>query len=114
MKKLILPLMAASVSSFASTYVEHVNAVKGARPQDEARINHVAVLSEDLVIHYENAVVNGTTADYIELTKIQHFNSFLDASDEKCSEVDLTSCIYDLICMGEVTHNLNTDIFTCN
>jgi hypothetical protein len=114
MKKTSLALAAMSLNAMAANFVDHVQKVKAERPMDGKKIDHVAILTQDLVIHYEQAVILGTSKDYEERTLIGHFEEFLRASDEQCDEINLTGCIYDLICEEEVNHNLKTSIMPCD
>ncbi len=113
MKKSLFALLALSSNAFAGMYDDHVKAVKNQRPYDHKKINHVALLTTDMVIHYEQAVVLGTTVDYEERTKIDHFDTFLNAADNMCGEIDLAGCIYDLVCEDKIIHNLNKTIMPC-
>lgn len=113
MKKTIVAGLALSSSAFAGNFDDHVKAIKEARPYDLKKINNVGLLTVDMVIHYEQAVVLGTTESYEELTKINHFDSFLNAADNMCGEIDLAGCIYDLVCEDKITHNLNKTIMPC-
>ena len=106
-------LMALLGSQFGA-FENYVQAVKKENPEDEKRINQIALLTQDMVIHYEQAVVLGTTQDYEENTKIWHFNSFLKAADEKCEDIDLATCIYELVCSDSIPHNLATRQMPCN
>ena len=114
MKKSFLAFLALGSNAFAGLYDGHVKAVKDQRPYDQKKINHVALLTTDMVIHYEQAVVLGTTVDYEERTKIRHFDSFLEAADNVCGEIDLAGCIYELVCEDKINHNLNTSVMPCN
>lgn len=114
MKKSLFALMALSSNVFAgASFEDHVKAVKDSRPYDAKKISNVGLLTVDMVIHYEQAVILGTTAAYEERSKIQHFDSFLNAADNMCGEIDLAGCIYDLVCEDKITHNLNTSIMPC-
>lgn len=114
MKKTIVTALALSSSAFAGNYADHVKAIKEARPYDLKKISNVDVLTVDMVIHYEQAVVLGTTAAYEERSKIQHFNSFLNAADNMCGEIDLAGCIYELVCENKIEHNLKRSMMPCN
>lgn len=114
MKKSFFAFLALSSNAFAGSYADHVANVKAQRPYDTDKIKKVDLLATDMVIHYENAVVVGTTADYEERAKIYHFDSFLDASDKICGDIDLAGCIYDLVCEDKIDHNLNTTMMPCN
>ena len=113
MRKSLFALAVISTNALAGQFSDYVNAVKAERPYEKKRIENLAHLTEDMVIHYEKAVVLGTTADYEESTKIRHFASFLDASDKMCNDIDLAGCIYDLVCNDQVIHNLNTEMMPC-
>lgn len=114
MKKQLLALTTLSLNAFAGDFSDHIKIMKDARPHEADKIDHLALLTTDLVIHYEQAVILGTSRDYEENTKIRHFNEFLKASEELCEEINLTSCIYDLICEDEVNHNLKRSILPCD
>lgn len=107
MKRLNFALATISLNTFAATYDQHVDALKNQRPQDADKIDHIAILTKDLVIHYEKAITLGTTPDYRNSTLKSHFNDFMEASDTVCEDIHLTTCIYDLICENKVRHNLN-------
>lgn len=113
MKKSAMALATLSLNALAADFADHVKKVKDARPMDRDKIDHMALLTTDLVIHYEQAVILGTSRDYEENTKIRHFDEFLKASDQMCEEINLTSCIYDLICEDVVNHNLKRSILPC-
>lgn len=114
MKKLTFAMAAISVNAMAASFTQHVQELKFERPKDADKINHIALLTNDLVIHYEQAILVGTTADYEQTTLINHFNDFMYAADNQCEEINLTGCIYDLICEGEVRHNLKTSYMPCD
>ncbi len=113
MKKIMLAVLALSSNAFAGAYDDYVQAVKDQRPSDQEKIDQVASLTNDMVIHYEPAVTIGTTSEYKERAKISHFNSFLDAADKKCGDIDLSACISQLVCENKIQHNLNTQIMPC-
>lgn len=114
MKKSLFALLALSSNAFAGgAFEDHLKAVKDARPYDAKKISNVGLLTVDMVIHYEQAVVLGTTVAYEERSKIQHFDSFLNAADTMCGEIDLAGCIYDLVCEDKIEHNLNTTMMPC-
>jgi hypothetical protein len=114
MKKSLFALLALSSNVFAgASFEDYIKAVKASRPYDTKKISNVGLLTVDMVIHYEQAVVLGTTADYEERAKIQHFDSFLNAADNMCGEIDLAGCIYDLVCEDKIIHNLNKTIMPC-
>lgn len=114
MKKSLFAALAISSSAFAVDYAAHVKAVKESRPYDQKKISNVDNLTVDMVTHFEQAVIVGTTADYEERTKVRHFDSFLNASDNMCGEIDLAGCIYELVCEDKIIHNLNKSIMPCN
>lgn len=113
MKKSLFALAVISTNAFAGLYSDHVSSVKEQRPYEKKKIENLAHLTEDMVIHYEKAVLVGTTAVYEENTKIRHFDLFLDASDRMCNDIDLAGCIYDLVCNDQVIHNLNKEMMPC-
>lgn len=114
MKKPLILLAAVATNAFASSYADHVNEVKAQRPYEKKKIENIDLLTTDMVIHYEQAVLLGTTPDYKEQTKISHFNSFLYAADNMCEDINLASCIYELVCEDKIPHNLKTSIMPCN
>ena len=114
MKKSTLALSLMSINALASSFSDYVTSVKESRPEDADQISKVALLTQDIVIHYEKAVLLGTSKEYQEQTKIIHFKEFLKASDMQCEDINLTSCIYDLICEDEVKHNLKTSMMPCD
>lgn len=98
----------------ALNFEGHVQAVLEQRPADADRVQEAALIAQDLVLHYEQAVVLGTTAEYEEHSKIWHFSSILDAADTKCAaDIQLFSCVKDLICQGKIVHNLDTRRMDC-
>lgn len=110
---LALFLTMAAKSLTGADFDAHVQGVLLDRPQDEARITQVALLAQDWVLHYEQAVVLGTTADYEEQTKIWHFEQMLKGADEMCSDINLFTCLSDLVCDNQIGHNLNRDMMGC-
>lgn len=113
MKKSLFALAVISTNAFAGQFSDYVKSVKDQRPYEKKKIENLANLTVDMVIHYEKAVVLGTTPDYEENTKIRHFANFLDASDKMCNDIDLAGCIYDLVCNDQVIHNLNKEMMPC-
>ena len=105
----------AAKSMTGADFDAHVQSVLANRTADSDKIEHVALLAADFVRHYEQAVVLGTTADYQEQAMIWHFNSMLKGVDTQCSaDIDLFSCVHDLICEGKIVHNLHTGMMGCN
>lgn len=107
-------LTLAAKSMTGADFDAHVQSVVANRTADADKIEHVALLATDFVRHYEQAVVLGTTADYEEQTMIWHFNSMLNGVDTQCEDIDLFSCVHELICEGKIAHNLKTDMMGCN
>lgn len=107
-------LTLAAKSMTGADFDAHVQNVLANRAADTDKIEHVALLAADFVRHYEQAVVLGTTADYEEQTMIWHFNSMLKGVDTQCADIDLFSCVHELICEGKIVHNLNTGMMGCN
>lgn len=108
-------LTLAAKSMTGADFDAHVQSVLANRTADSDKIEHVALLAADFVRHYEQAVVLGTTADYQEQAMIWHFNSMLKGVDTQCSaDIDLFSCVHDLICEGKIVHNLHTGMMGCN
>ena len=113
MQPAIANFLAVTATAVAGDYASHVNAVKEARPYETEKISRVALLNEDMVRHYEQAVVLGTTADYEENTKIRHFYNMLDAVDKNCTEdIDLVSCVLEMVCDNAFPHNFNKRLIT--
>lgn len=113
MKKSLLVFAALTSNVFAGAYEDHIKAIKAQRPYEKKKIDQLDIMTSDLVKHYDLAVVLGTTPEYEATSKIEHFNSFLRASDTVCGEIDLASCIYELVCNDEIPHNLDTRIMPC-
>ena len=106
-------LTLAAKSMTGADFDAHVQNVIANRADDSDKIEHVALIATDFVRHYEQAVVLGTTPDYVEQTTIWHFNSMLNAADTKCADIDLFTCVHELICNGKISHNLNTRMMGC-
>lgn len=113
MKKSLLVFVALTSNAMAGVYEDHVKAVKAQRPYEKKKIEQLDDLTTDMVRHYDRAVVLGTTPEYEATSKIEHFNSFLRASDTVCGEINLAQCIYDLVCSDEIPHNLDTRMMPC-
>ncbi|MBY0517206.1 MAG: hypothetical protein K2P81_09870 [Bacteriovoracaceae bacterium] len=107
--------IAALITLASGDYSQHVNQVIEQRPLDEDKIRHVELLNTDYVIHYEQAVILGTTAAYEEQTKIWHFDQMLKAVDKNCSpEIDLAGCVHELVCSKAFPHNFDLRIMICD
>ena len=108
-------LMALAAKSLVTPdYRAHVQSVLEQKPDQSDLIQRVEALAWDYVIHYEQAVILGTTADYEEQTKIHHFNAILNGAEKNCSEINLAYCVRKMICKGEIIHNLKLSIMNCN
>ncbi len=104
----------ASQALVGADYDAHIQSVIEARPTEAEKIRTVALLNTDYVIHYEQAVILGTTADYEEHTKIWHFDHMLHAVDTQCApEIDMATCVRDLVCEKKFPHNFNLRIMIC-
>lgn len=114
MKKSLLVFVALTSNAMAGAYEDHVKTIKNQRPYEKKKIEQLDDLTTDMVKHYDQAVVLGTTSEYEATSKIEHFNSFLRASDTTCADIDLAKCIYELVCNDEISHNLDTRIMPCS
>lgn len=111
---LALFLTMAAKSLTGADFDAHVQGVLAARPADDARITQVALLAQDWVQHYEQAVILGTTPEYEEQTKVWHFDQLLSGADAMCSDdINLFICLSDLVCDNQIGHNLNRDMMGC-
>jgi hypothetical protein len=107
-------LALATKSLLAPDYNDHVRQVLDKNPAKADLIHHVDLLAVDYVIHYEQAVILGTTADYEEQTKIHHFNAILAGAEKSCENIDLAHCVRKMICKKEIIHNLKLSIMNCD
>lgn len=104
----------ATKSLVAPDYRDHVQKVLEENPEKADLIHKVDMIAFDYVIHYEQAVLLGTTPDYEEQTKIHHFNSILAGAEKSCSEINLAYCVRKMICNKEIVHNLKLSIMNCD
>jgi hypothetical protein len=76
---------------------------------------HVAVIAKDYVVHYEKAIVKGTSsADYLEKAINYHTEEMFKASSENCADdIQLSNCINDLLCNGKIANNLEVSWMDC-
>lgn len=95
-------------------YGAHVAAIKAKRPNELKRINKVDLITRDYVLHYEKAILLGTTEEYAETSQIWHFDQILEGSDKYCTEIDLAGCVKDLICENRIPHNLDKKRLGCD
>lgn len=107
-------LTLAAKSLTVADYEAHIQEVMAQRSADADKVAHVALLNTDYVLHYEQAVILGTTAEYEEQTKIWHFDRMLEAVDNQCAEIEMVECVRDLVCNKKFPHNFNTRIMGCN
>jgi hypothetical protein len=79
------------------------------------RLEKIKALAIDHVDHYDRAVVLGTSnPKYVCEMKESLFKSMVKNSDTKCSSINLTECINDLICNAAFWTNLDDKIFPCD
>ena len=105
----------ASQALVGADYEAHIQATLEARPLETEKIRNVALLNTDYVIHYEKAVILGTTAEYEEQTKIWHFDQMLKAVDTQCApEIDMATCVRELVCEKKFPHNFSLEIMICD
>jgi hypothetical protein len=107
-------LALATKSLLAPDYRAHVQTVLDKNPDQADLIHKVDMLAWDYVIHYEQAVILGTTPDYEEQTKIHHFNAILSGAEKNCEGIDLAYCVRKMICKKEIIHNLKLSIMNCD
>lgn len=98
----------------AIDYGAHVAAVKAKRPYELKRINKVDLITQDYVLHFEEAIILGTTEEYAEESKVWHFDQILEGSDKYCTDIDLAGCVKDLICENRISHNLDKQRLGCD
>ena len=74
-------------------------------------------VADDLVLHYDQAVVLGTSnPEYIKgqqerlgLTLGQYL------TEQRCGDIDLYSCAFELLCNGQIPiSNLRRDLLPCD
>lgn len=104
----------ATKSLLAPDYNAHVQNVLEKKPEQADLIHNVDLLTVDYVIHYEQAVLLGTTADYEEQTKIHHFEAILAGAEKNCKDINLAYCVRKMICNKEIIHNLKLSIMNCD
>jgi hypothetical protein len=111
----VAALMAlASKSLLVSDYHAHVQKVVDTRPDETDKIYDISHLNVDYVIHYEQAILLGTTAEYEEHSKIYHFDKMLEAVDKNCNEIELATCVREMVCKKTFAHNFNLRLMNCN
>lgn len=79
--------------------------------------DRVQAVADDLVLHYDRAVILGTSnADYVKGQQ-QRLGERLKEklTVEICGEIDLYTCALDLLCSGEIpVGNLHPDLLPCD
>lgn len=77
----------------------------------------IQAVANDLVLHYDRAVILGTSsASYIEEQK-QVLGDILreKLTVEVCGEINLYTCALDLLCAGKIpATNLRSDLLPCD
>ena len=109
----LMALLALSTNVLVGDYDNHVANVKKQRPYETDKVEKVKVLASDMVLHYDKVVILGTTEEYAEVSKIWHFDAFLDAADKFCDDIHLVDCINELVCEQKIFHNLDTRRMEC-
>lgn len=115
MKKLLFALSTLSLNAFANPYADYVERALANRPDEKLKINKISVLAQDLNLHYDAAIISGTTKEYEFRANISLFQEMLDASDTQCSEdIDLNACLFDLLCKDQIQHSFDVRMFKAN
>lgn len=70
-----------------------------------ADINTLALEVNDWVIHYEKAVILGTSYEYEDTVKARIFNNILNNENQCKKDINLTTCAKDLICDDKIFTN---------